>query len=702
MASRQPPVRFGPFELDYRAAQLRRGPVVLNLTGQPYRMLELLVERAGELVTREEICRKLWPEGHNVDFEAAINVAARRIREVLRESADSPTYLHTVRGRGYRFELPPQPVETPPEVPLPPDSVHEEAPPEKTASVQRPKRIPWVRGGAVLAGVLILVIGVIGRSGHNSGERSIYQFSHSGSVSDCAVSRDGQHIAYVDDDDNEPVLRICDSSSGGCSVLLRHPGALLKLLFSADGQYLLFGSDDGPSPGANIYRVRSSGGPPNAVVRGSAWLQAISADGQRILYFRDSEREDTLYVADLNGGPERRVLHRYRPDRITAAALSPDGTTVSAWWLVANNLEFHYSLITARMADGVETPLSMGPWPGVYPRPELAWLPNGTGLVAVIQDDATGLRQIYQIDYPSGAVKRITNDLASYSNLSVTGDGSSLVTIKDDTTPQIWVLDPKDPETARQVTFGDPGYRYPSWTSDGALLASSQGLWLIDPRNGRKQAIPGTTGSDTAPVLAPDGRRVFFASRRHNAYAVWRVGRDGGGLTRLTYGDEGGRPKVSPDGRWLVYSGFAPDGIAIWKMPVEGGPPVRVNWGEPATEPDISPDGKWISGTARLGRFLAVVYPFEGGPHVKQFDVLPVTTHEHLAWAPDGKALTFIRNQGSVSNLWRQPLDGREPTMVTHFESQQIMDFAWARDGRLAVARAQREADVVVLRHFQQ
>lgn len=69
-------------------------------------MLELLVNRAGELVTREEIRQSLWPDGQNVDFEGAINVAVRRIRDVLQDSADSPNYIHTVRGRGYRFELP--------------------------------------------------------------------------------------------------------------------------------------------------------------------------------------------------------------------------------------------------------------------------------------------------------------------------------------------------------------------------------------------------------------------------------------------------------------------------------------------------------------------------------------------------------------------------------------------------------------------
>ena len=182
---------------------------------------------------------------------------------------------------------------------------------------------------------------------------------------------------------------------------------------------------------------------------------------------------------------------------------------------------------------------------------------------------------------------------------------------------------------------------------------------------------------------------------------VWQLGLDGKGLAEATHGDQGGRPKISPDGRWLVYSGFAADGIAIWKMPVEGGPPVRVSWGEPATEPDISPDGKWISAIARPGKFFAVVYPFEGGQHAMQFDILSPTVTEHLAWTPDGKALSFLRNRPSVSSLWRQPLDGGEPVMVTHFDGQQIIDFAWARDGRLAVARAQRDADVVVFRHFE-
>src|SRR5688500_16158195 len=96
-------LRFGLFELDKKAEQLHREGADLNLSEHPYRLLEMLLDRPGELVTREEIRERLWPDRKFLDFEHGINSAARRIRDVLGDSSSEPIYLQTVRGRGYRF-----------------------------------------------------------------------------------------------------------------------------------------------------------------------------------------------------------------------------------------------------------------------------------------------------------------------------------------------------------------------------------------------------------------------------------------------------------------------------------------------------------------------------------------------------------------------------------------------------------------------
>ncbi len=99
-------VRFGVYEVDLRAGELRKSGVKIKLQGQPFQILALLLERPGEVVTREEIQKKLWPADTFVDFEHSLNAAVKRLREALGDSADNPRFVETLPRRGYRFIYP--------------------------------------------------------------------------------------------------------------------------------------------------------------------------------------------------------------------------------------------------------------------------------------------------------------------------------------------------------------------------------------------------------------------------------------------------------------------------------------------------------------------------------------------------------------------------------------------------------------------
>ena len=99
-------VRLGAFQVDLRAGELREGERTIYLQEQPLFVLRMLVERAGELVTRDEIKQKLWPNDTVVDFDLGINAAIRRVRLALGDSADEPRYLETIARRGYRLLVP--------------------------------------------------------------------------------------------------------------------------------------------------------------------------------------------------------------------------------------------------------------------------------------------------------------------------------------------------------------------------------------------------------------------------------------------------------------------------------------------------------------------------------------------------------------------------------------------------------------------
>ena len=128
--------RFGPFDLDPGEGTLARHGIRVRLQDLPYRLLVMLVERSGEVVTREELRQHLWPQNTFVEFDNSLGVAIRKVRESLNDNADAPQYVETIPRRGYRF-VAPVTVETrgeAAEVGLPPP------PPDPTPSADSGKR----------------------------------------------------------------------------------------------------------------------------------------------------------------------------------------------------------------------------------------------------------------------------------------------------------------------------------------------------------------------------------------------------------------------------------------------------------------------------------------------------------------------------------------------------------------------------------
>lgn len=133
--------RFGVFEVDARTGELRRKGIRVRLSAQPLALLLLLLERAGELVTREEVCHALWPDGTFVDYEHGVNSAVNRIREALGDTAANPRFVETLARRGYRFVAPVE-VEGEVAMPLAAPEAGEEKLPLRERILARPEELP--------------------------------------------------------------------------------------------------------------------------------------------------------------------------------------------------------------------------------------------------------------------------------------------------------------------------------------------------------------------------------------------------------------------------------------------------------------------------------------------------------------------------------------------------------------------------------
>jgi DNA-binding winged helix-turn-helix (wHTH) protein len=102
-AERASPLRFGPFEVDSLAGELRKAGIRIRLSGQPFQILLILLEQPSEVVTREQLREQIWKEDIFVDFEGGLNAAVNKLRRALNDSAENPRYIETIPTRGYRF-----------------------------------------------------------------------------------------------------------------------------------------------------------------------------------------------------------------------------------------------------------------------------------------------------------------------------------------------------------------------------------------------------------------------------------------------------------------------------------------------------------------------------------------------------------------------------------------------------------------------
>ena len=138
-------LRFGEFELDVRSGELHKDGLIIRLADQPFRVLLLLVERAGGVVTREELQGKLWAADTFVDFDIGLNSVIRRLRDTLGDSADHPRFIETLPKRGYRFIASVKPA-TADRIPQPGAN--------GTAMAGSRARLAWIAGGLVLAAAI--------------------------------------------------------------------------------------------------------------------------------------------------------------------------------------------------------------------------------------------------------------------------------------------------------------------------------------------------------------------------------------------------------------------------------------------------------------------------------------------------------------------------------------------------------------------
>jgi Tol biopolymer transport system component/DNA-binding winged helix-turn-helix (wHTH) protein len=723
-----PKIKFGAFELDASAGRLFKSGIPIKLQPQPLRVLLLLTQRSGQVVTREEIQRCLWGNSTFVDFERGINFSINQIRGALSDNAEKPRYIETLPRVGYRFiaELSGNVASESAKTTTAPTSVSGKLydwPSETTLASAGASAVPLShRSQRKRIVVLVIAMAATCVLGTTYGLRRWYSRSHSldlqsmqitrltdtGTAEDVAISPDGRYVVYALRDGEEQGLWLRHvATKSVVQILAPDTNAFHGLTFSPDGEYIYFVRSDKNDPFFKyLYSMPVLGGTPRKLIDDVDSPVSFSPDGHQFVYEHciPARNDLELRIVQIDGSGERLLttLHNascflFQP----GLNWSPDGRTVAVPASLVSKPS-RWVLDAVSVPDGgVRELLSSTDAIG---RP--IWLPGGSNLLVSRYDPQYHRAQLWVVSFPGGEARRFTNDLTRYSAaLDITQDGRIITTVAGTVASNLWVASANDPLTGRQITFSEPPMFDVAENQDGRILSvSGDGeLWATNP-DGSQRVSFGEIGN--SGWVTPCGRFVLFMSYKPGFSVLTRVSSDGSHPTELARGNLWS-PACSPDGQFVFYVNFDQP-QKIWRLPVEGGNSIEIAQilGDGICgRLSASPDGKFLvypddqyTGVQAPGWNLIVIRA-NGSQPVKTFEV-PGGIGD-TRWSPDGKALQYLLTRNGATNIWEQMLAGGEPKQLTKFTSGLIFDFHWSSDRtKLLLSRGSISRDVVLLRNL--
>ena len=541
---------------------------------------------------------------------------------------------------------------------------------------------------------------------------NLTRLTTTGTAGMAAMSLDGRYVAHVSTRDGAQSLWLRQiATTSNVEVVPAANVRYIGLTFSPDGNHIYYATYAGADSLGKLFQVPLLGGGARLILEDVDTPIAFSPNGEEFAFIRGypNDGKSAVIIAKADGTGQRELIARSRPLAYPLLGLSwsPDGKTIAVTG--RNTEELRGQIAIVDVASSTETILPTPDWRQVS---RVAWLPDGSGLLVNAQESAgESSNQIFLARYPSGESRRLTNDLTSYSGLSVAPDGRSFVAIRNERRAGIWTFALDAPATALAVTAeagADEGGQGIAWTPDGRIVYTTEAggnpdIWIMNADGSRRVQLTSTPGQDMAPRVTSDGRYIVYMSDRDGGPRVWRMGLDGSGAMRVTT-DMIGRPRVSlsGDGKWVYYNETRGESR---RVPIDGGafepvltPALMARLTEPMPngfhEPTPSPDGAWLAGhySTNQGERIVVLPSAGGAP--RRYDTLPPNSQ----WAADSRGFLYIHTESGVSNLMRRTLTSSAATPITHFTSDQIFNYALSPDHkRGAAVRGHLSSDVVLV-----
>jgi Tol biopolymer transport system component/DNA-binding winged helix-turn-helix (wHTH) protein len=598
--------RFGPFELEFQSGDLRKHGIRLKLQEKPCQILFSLLERPGELISREELRARLWGTSTFVEFEHNLDIAVNKLRATLGDSAEAPRYVETIRGRGYRLCAT---VKVEMEQsggaafsgadPFPAMRAAQPAA-RKGPSAGALRILLWASLGACALGML-LAAGLTRMFRKPAGPRVLEsaQITKEGTASSELLLSDGKHLYFLERTGTGLRLASVADTGGPVEPLLSIPAGHMVLALHPVRAEVLTKSTTatGLESPLWIYPLRADS--PRRLGELTGHAGAWSPNGKRIVYANGND----LYVANEDGSAARRVLTL--PDRAYELRWSPKGDvvrfvfrdykamTVSLGEAHPDGSSFR-TLLSADMASVSY----FGNWTpdGRYFVYSVAR--DGRSEVWALPEDAeVGSRRIHE-------PLRLISGPISLSRPIAGGDGKSVYAFGELRHLEIVHYDAK--EGALLPILHGVSADSLAFSRDGAWVAYSvfpeRTLWRSRVDGTDRLQLTFSPIQALLPQWSPDGQRIAYMARAPGGHWKLRlISIAGGESEQLLPGEEDeGNPSWSPDGSTLVFAGvpwerfFAPQVTAIHRLDLRTRQATPLPGSEGFWSPRWSPDGRYI------------------------------------------------------------------------------------------------------------
>jgi eukaryotic-like serine/threonine-protein kinase len=529
--------------------------------------------------------------------------------------------------------------------------------------------------------------------------------TENGQVVKSIISPDGKLLAYVLRG-KERSLHVKQIATGSdVEIIPPQSGFYGTISFSPDGSYLYYSHTVPDSPLYSIFMVPSLGGQTRRVIEEVVGDIGVSPDGKLLAFTRidPKSRAQQMWVSNIDGGGAHSIggdgfKHGYQTQ--DPPSWSADSKTIA----VAMQLyEQHLGALVLLPVSGGSPriiPLEIAPQ-------DVAWLPDGSGLLFSGISRSSRLKsQIYFQPYPSGAPIRLTNDLNSYSGVSVTADGKSMVTAQVAVNGDLYTGSLANPDQLSALGV-NKNLQSMTLIDDTRIIGQDSSLqfWILHTDGTGVASVLDAEPLKQSPVPCSDGKTfLYVAIDEQNHAKVARAEYTSNTGTPLTSGplDFGG--VCTPDQKAFLYLSNTSNGVVeLMKASFDGGSPTKImsgDFGDLSFSPDRNnfvltalkqEQGKTVRHLMLISLTdLKVIHDVPVDPRASSFGVLA-----------DNSAFVYIMREGNVDNLYTVPVTGGSPHQLTHYKSEHIRTYEFTRDGKtLVVARGSEIANAVMISNF--